>query len=72
MNEILFCCFAMFSFLPDGLYFIPILPPCMIFQVLELWGEGDTPEKAAEAVKKFPEEIKRPFFAEDVTWSVTV
>lgn len=46
--------------------------PCMSFQVLELWGEGDTPEEAAEAVKKFPEEIKRPFFAEEVTWSVTV
>ncbi|CAM9211442.1 unnamed protein product, partial [Ectocarpus sp. 6 AP-2014] len=44
----------------------------LIRKVLELWGEGDTPEEAAEAVKKFPEEIKRPFFAEDVTWSVTV
>lgn len=39
---------------------------------MELWGEGASAEEAGESVKAFPEERKAPFYADDVTWSVTV
>lgn len=43
-----------------------------VIKVVELWGEGPSVEAAAEAVRAYPEERKRAYFAENVTWSVTV
>lgn len=46
--------------------------PCHRRQVVELWGDGPTVEKAAEAVRAFPEERKELYFVEDVSWSISV
>lgn len=50
----------------------PACLPALWSQVLELWGEGASVEEAAEAVKSCPEEIKRPYYGKEVTWSIVV